>query len=55
VAAAEEHALHPTFVGVDPDAGRPNNQKMRHFRGAGNDPYLKAAFRNEKNPDVIKD
>jgi len=53
VAAAEDHALHHTFVGPNPDKGaEPNNTKVRHLRGEQHRD-MTGGFRNERNPDVL--
>ena len=51
--AAEDHAVHHTVQGPNPEKGvdRPN-EKLRHHRGASNEPYITGGFKNERNPDV---
>ena len=52
---AEEHAGHHTFEGPNPDKGRDKpNEKLRHFKGSTQQPYVTGGFRNERNPDVME-
>lgn len=50
---AEDRFSHPhTFVGVNPDAGREGDEKLRHMRTTGD--HVSGGTQEDRNPDVLE-